>query len=370
MPSREPRQWREWIEQGTAAFWTSRHSEAVGAFQKAADANPGSPIPHLYLALGWLQQFIPGAVSADNADYALRAETALHEALKLDPENWTATVMLGMLARNEDQPVQAREWYRKAAELQPRNADTWCTLGALGLQQWLREGKPADGSEEPIANFEKAVAIDPLHESAMQQLSFMFRERAATRRDGEKRREDLAAAGEWSEKAANARAEKVQAEIGGAAIRQPKEGEPDSFLALAALMAVSAPPPPPPPPPPPRGGRFAPAGSANEATITFEPRAQGGMQAPPIRVAPEVQERRLITKVDPQTAGDAEERLRFVVVIGKDGRIAREVLIDGNPWLRQAAVEALRRWVYAPAIVNGEAVEVVTEVRVEFKAGE
>jgi protein TonB len=46
----------------------------------------------------------------------------------------------------------------------------------------------------------------------------------------------------------------------------------------------------------------------------------------------------------------------------------RETHIGGNLWLVQTAVEALRRWVYQPTIVNGTPVEVVTEVRVEFRA--
>jgi cytochrome c-type biogenesis protein CcmH/NrfG len=373
MPSQEPPQWRDWIEQGTAAFWKARYPEAVAAFQQAVDANPSSPIPHLYLALGWLQQFVPGAVSTDNTDYARRAETALRQVLNLDPENWTATVLLGMLARNEKQPQLAREWYQKAAALQPRNADTWCTLGALGWQQWFRQGKPEDGIEEAIANFEKCVALDPLHESAMQHLGFIHRERAGMRRSDEKRREDLAVAAEWMERAANARAEKVQAEIAQAVTVQPYGGEPDSFLKLSAWVAVTAPPPPPPPPPPPRmGGGLAFGGPGNEGTIVFEPQTQGAGQATPIRVPPAEQERKLITKVYPRSGSDAygDDRLRFVVVIGKDGHIVREILIDGSSWLRRAAVEALGRWVYEPTLVNGEPVEVVTEVRVDFQAGE
>jgi len=82
-----------------------------------------------------------------------------------------------------------------------------------------------------------------------------------------------------------------------------------------------------------------------------------------------VQEQKLIAKVDPELAADGqpESRLRFVVVIGKEGRIVREILIDGSPWLVRSAVEALRRWVYEPTLVNGKPVEVVTEVRVDFK---
>jgi protein TonB len=120
------------------------------------------------------------------------------------------------------------------------------------------------------------------------------------------------------------------------------------------------------------GGGLAFGGPGNEATIVFEPQTQGAGQATPIRVPPAEQERKLITKVYPRSGSDAygDDRLRFVVVIGKDGHIVREILIDGSSWLRRAAVEALGRWVYEPTLVNGEPVEVVTEVRVDFQAGE
>ena len=363
-------QWRDWIDQGTVAFKNARYAEAIVAFQKASDLNPKSPIPHLYVALVWLQQYTPGQVPADDADLTRLAETALRRALNLDPKNWTAVVLLGMLARNQNQLVQAREWYRMAVSLEPRNADTWCTLGAIGLQQWFRKGKPADQIEEVILDLEESVAADPVNDSAMQYLSFMLRERALMTRNDEERRKDLAAADGWREKAANVRAEKVQAEIEQAASRQPDVGDPDLLLRDWASMAVTVPPLPPPPPPPPRGlGGLTSAGFASDATIVFEPRAQGADHAPPIRVAPAVQEQKLIAKVDPELAADGqpESRLRFVVVIGKEGRIVREILIDGSPWLVRSAVEALRRWVYEPTLVNGKPVEVVTEVRVDFK---
>jgi hypothetical protein len=59
--------------------------------------------------------------------------------------------------------------------------------------------------------------------------------------------------------------------------------------------------------------------------------------------------------------------MRFVVVIGNDGRIGREILISGNPWLAQTAVAALREWVYEPTLVDEKPIAVVTEVRIEFR---
>src|ERR1039457_3977960 len=197
--SPQPPDWRDWIKQGTEAFRYARYSEAVSAFQKASDSNPKSPVPHLYLALGWFQQYIPNAVSADNADRARRAETELRRALTLDPMSRIAVVMLGQLAFYEGRLEEARKWYRKALAAEPRNADIWCTLGTLAQPQTadsgatlgknpqergLGEGKPAHQPilDEAIVDFEKAVALDPVHEVAMQYLSLLLRERAGTDR--------------------------------------------------------------------------------------------------------------------------------------------------------------------------------------------
>jgi protein TonB len=41
-------------------------------------------------------------------------------------------------------------------------------------------------------------------------------------------------------------------------------------------------------------------------------------------------------------------------------------VISGPPILRQAAVDALRRWKYQPAMLNGEPVTVQTTVTIQF----
>jgi Flp pilus assembly protein TadD len=124
------------IRQGAAAFRNARYPEAVAAFQKASDANPKSPAPHLYLALAWFQQYIPHAISADSTNATRRAEAEFQRALALDPTNWLALAMLGQLAFGESRFDASREWYRKALAVEPANADTWCMLGAVDWWQW------------------------------------------------------------------------------------------------------------------------------------------------------------------------------------------------------------------------------------------
>jgi periplasmic protein TonB len=53
-------------------------------------------------------------------------------------------------------------------------------------------------------------------------------------------------------------------------------------------------------------------------------------------------------------------------VIGKDGSIENLQLISGHPMLVQSALDAVRQWKYKPYLLNGEPVEVDTEVLVNF----
>lgn len=52
--------------------------------------------------------------------------------------------------------------------------------------------------------------------------------------------------------------------------------------------------------------------------------------------------------------------------IGKDGRVYDVNAISGSPMLRQAAVDAVKNWAYKPYLLNGEAVEVHTTIKVVF----
>jgi protein TonB len=53
-------------------------------------------------------------------------------------------------------------------------------------------------------------------------------------------------------------------------------------------------------------------------------------------------------------------------VIGKDGSIENLHAVSGHPMLIQSAIDAVRQWKYKPYMLNGEAVEVDTQVTVNF----
>jgi len=58
--------------------------------------------------------------------------------------------------------------------------------------------------------------------------------------------------------------------------------------------------------------------------------------------------------------------VRFTAIIGRDGSIQNLTLVSGHPLLIPSAQEAVRQWVYQPTLLNGEPVEVVTQIDVNF----
>ncbi len=53
-------------------------------------------------------------------------------------------------------------------------------------------------------------------------------------------------------------------------------------------------------------------------------------------------------------------------VIGKDGRIENLHAVSGNPLLIKSALDAVQQWRYRPYLLNGEPVEVETQITVRF----
>ncbi len=90
-----------------------------------------------------------------------------------------------------------------------------------------------------------------------------------------------------------------------------------------------------------------------------------------IRVGGNVQAARLIKQVKPIYPPLARQAriqgtVRFNAIIGKDGRIQNLTLVSGHPLLVPAATAAVKQWVYKPTLLNGEPVEVVTIIDVNF----
>jgi len=103
----------------------------------------------------------------------------------------------------------------------------------------------------------------------------------------------------------------------------------------------------------------------------------GGAPPPPkpavsrVRVGGAVQAAKLVNRVQPLYPPLARQTrisgtVRLHAIIGKDGTVQQLTVESGHPLLVQSALDAVRQWRYQPTLLNGEPVDVDTEIDVIF----
>lgn len=114
-------------------------------------------------------------------------------------------------------------------------------------------------------------------------------------------------------------------------------------------------------------GPWIPGGSENGPTVPERP-------SPPPRIVRKsegVMAASLLHRVEPEYPKIARYArisgaVRLHAIIGTDGAVQQIGVISGSGILAQAAIDAVRQWRYRPTLLNGQPVEVDTEVTVNF----
>jgi len=116
----------------------------------------------------------------------------------------------------------------------------------------------------------------------------------------------------------------------------------------------------------PGAGPWIPGGSENGLGFVARP-------SPPriVRRSGGVMAGSLVYRVEPEYSAVARAAhisgaVRLHAIIGTDGAVRHVELISGSGILAQAAIEAVRQWRYRPTLLNGQPVEVDTEITVNF----
>lgn len=164
------------------------HDEALGGFQKLLSLDAASP-GTLAKDLRALTLTNLGLLHIEDESYA-EAETALEEAVKLDPANQPAWSNLGVVRRRLGKTVTAAEAFRRAADLAPSDpgalnnlalayidAKDWLSAVALlhgatktypqSSSLWLNFGLSQQGlgnEQGAIESFESAIRSDPANQ--------------------------------------------------------------------------------------------------------------------------------------------------------------------------------------------------------------
>jgi len=229
---------RDQLNKGVTAFKNAQYPESVEHFKTAVELDPNFPTARLYLAMAYLQQYIPGADSDENNNMAKAAYDQFNEVLKLDPNNTLAIQSIASLYLYQKKWTEATEWYQRLTKVDPKSAVAYYSLGFIAWSEWypaygaaraglgmkLEDPGPIKDKkvkeelkakygpviEDGLKALDKALEIDKEYDDAMAYENLLIRERADLADTKEEYEQQIKIAEGWVDK--NLATKKIKAE--------------------------------------------------------------------------------------------------------------------------------------------------------------
>jgi len=230
---------RDDINKGVNAFRNAKYNDSVVFFQEAIDLDPESPNARVYLATAYMMQWIPGAMSPENLEFAKKARDEFNKVLEKNPNDTTALASLASLAYNEADALpleekmakldEAASWYNKLIAADANSRDGYYSLGAIAQKKFypalmtsrvnmnmkpdepgpLKDKKARDELkakyapvlDDGIAKLQKSLEIDPEYDDAMAYMNLLVREKADLADDKDAYKQQVEEADNWLQKA-------------------------------------------------------------------------------------------------------------------------------------------------------------------------
>jgi tetratricopeptide (TPR) repeat protein len=226
---------RDQLNKGVQAFKNARYEEAIGNFQTAIKLDPQYEPAKLYLATAYSYQVVPNLDTPENLAIAQKALDGFNAVLAKDPNDLTALKQIASIDRNIKKLEEAKVYEKKVIAIAPNDAEAHYTIGVVDWMQAYKnaitilaaDGLTDDGNGNPkkskgacqklkdantalvaegLEYLNKAVEINPTYDDAMQYLNLTYRRKADIEcPDDAARKDDLAKADDWSQKAMGAR---------------------------------------------------------------------------------------------------------------------------------------------------------------------
>jgi Tfp pilus assembly protein PilF len=197
---------RDNLNRGVQSFKATKFSDAVEYFKKAVDLDPSFPTARLYLATAYMSQYIPGADSPENKQFAQSALDQFNKVLAANPSDLLATQSIASIYYNQKDWDKAEEWNKKVVALDPSNKEAYYIMGVIPWTRFLTvdrqarvdmKMKPEDAGplkdkkvraelsekwmpilDDGIKAEQAALKADPDYENAMAYMNLLIRYRA------------------------------------------------------------------------------------------------------------------------------------------------------------------------------------------------
>jgi len=229
---------RDQQNQGVHEFANAKYADAVEHFKQAVDLDPTNPTARKYLATSYFAQWIPGAESPQNIEFATRAREEFGKVLDQNPKDSDALSYLSSMAYSEAQPLppdqklakynEAADWNHKLIDADPNDKQAYYFLGVIAYYKWhpalmtaelelkmkpddpgpLKDKKVRDelkkeyGAQldDGIMDLQKALDIDKDYADAMAFMNLLIRERAYLADDKAEYDKGVNTANDWLQK--------------------------------------------------------------------------------------------------------------------------------------------------------------------------
>jgi tetratricopeptide (TPR) repeat protein len=229
---------RDQLNKGVQAYKANKFEQAINHFQNSIKLDPGLNVAKLYLATACAAQYVPGSEDETNMRNANCALDNFKLVLESDPKNVLSLKGIASLYLNMKKFEEAKEWNRKAIEVDPNDQDNYYSVAVIDWTQsyvprtearlkagltdpvtpLAKEKKLCeelrtahmDKVEEGIQMLNKSLEIKKDYDDAMAYMNLLYRERADYQcLDQAARDADLKMADEWVEKAKTTRQAKA-----------------------------------------------------------------------------------------------------------------------------------------------------------------
>ena len=236
---------RDQLNKGVQAYKNAKYEDAIEKFKNAVALDPSLNVAQLYLATAYANQYVPGVVSDENQRVGDQAIQAFKDVLQKDPTSLNSAKGIASLYFQMKKFDQAKEYNRKALEIDPKDPESYYSIGVIDWTQTytprmdarnklgLKPDEPLKDKkvcaeikdkntqyiDEGMQALDKALELRPDYDDAMAYYNLLWREKADTEcGDPAAREADLKKADEWVDKTLavkKEKAEKAQQAAGG-----------------------------------------------------------------------------------------------------------------------------------------------------------
>lgn len=231
---------RDELNKGVSAYKAGQPEQAIEHFKNAVNYDDDLKVAKLYLATAYAQQYVPGVDTQENLRMADQAISEYQMVLQRDPSSVNSLKGIAYLYLNMKKFDDAREYYKKAAALDPNDPENYYSLGVIAWteaykdaadlkarsgmkvddplkskqdQKLCDELRAKDGAvvDEGMKMLETAIDKRQDYDDAMAYLNLLYRRKAndLTCDDPAAMAGYVKTANEWSDKAMAARKKKA-----------------------------------------------------------------------------------------------------------------------------------------------------------------